>query len=305
MFTRKLFKQNAKIGLRRYYWLGVLVCFVCGILGAGSGGGLTFNYKLSGNNSNGNGGDFGSGSFEDLPNEINGQFSHYAEMFETMAVAFVAVFAVALLFGLAISFFVSGPATVGLNRFFLESREREAEFDYCLFGFKNNYLHVCSTIFVRDLLIYLCGIPSILCYIAALILLSLETPWLGIVAAVLMVAGAALALIPIVMSYKYSMVSYIIAENPTISIKRAMKISAEMTNGHKWDLFVLSLSFIGWGLLAALACGIGFFFLNPYIEATFAEAYTALKVDTINSGKATVEELPGFVVYTAPAAPYG
>ena len=37
-----------------------------------------------------------------------------------------------------------------------------------------------------------------------------------------------------------------------------------MTRGHKWNIFVLDLSFIGWFLLGILACGIGMFFVMPY-----------------------------------------
>lgn len=83
-----------------------------------------------------------------------------------------------------------------------------------------------------------------------------------------------LCVIPgIVASYKYAMVPYIVADDPTISAQDAVDKSAAMMNGHKIELFGLQLSFIGWHLLAILSCGIGYIWLTPYINASVAEFY--------------------------------
>lgn len=58
----------------------------------------------------------------------------------------------------------------------------------------------------------------------------------------------------IVKSYEYRMIPYILAENPSISSKRAFELSKKMTDGEKMNIFVLDLSFIGWSLLGLLAC---------------------------------------------------
>ena len=55
------------------------------------------------------------------------------------------------------------------------------------------------------------------------------------------------------------------------------QISKDMMYGNKWRLFVLELSFIGWEILALLCCGMGFIFLSPYMEATFAEFYADVR----------------------------
>ncbi|MGB6179495.1 DUF975 family protein [Carnobacterium sp.] len=57
--------------------------------------------------------------------------------------------------------------------------------------------------------------------------------------------------------------------------------SRKMMDGHKWEFFVLELSFIGWGILSVLSFGIGFLWLNPYANATYAAFYKNL---TENSG---------------------
>ena len=50
-----------------------------------------------------------------------------------------------------------------------------------------------------------------------------------------------------------------------------------MTKGHKWNMFVLDLSFILWDLLALITFGISGYFVAPYVEATNARLYTVLK----------------------------
>lgn len=67
------------------------------------------------------------------------------------------------------------------------------------------------------------------------------------------------------------------AENPEMGAMDIIKKSWDMTNGHKMDLFVLGLSFIGWGILASLTLGILYIWLMPYMVVTFVLAYEELK----------------------------
>ena len=77
----------------------------------------------------------------------------------------------------------------------------------------------------------------------------------------------------IIKSYSYSMSNFIMAENPEMSAKEAMEVSMEMMRGNKWRLFCLELSFIGWGILCLFTLGIGYLWLNPYINASLAAFY--------------------------------
>lgn len=82
----------------------------------------------------------------------------------------------------------------------------------------------------------------------------------------------------IVKSYSYRMVPYIMAEQPDINYRDAIRISREMMDGEKMNTFVLDLSFILWGLLGAVTCGLGaVFYVKPYVEATNAELYVTLR----------------------------
>ena len=77
----------------------------------------------------------------------------------------------------------------------------------------------------------------------------------------------------IIKTYSYAMTPFIMAENPEMTAKEAIAESKRLMDGHKWELFCLGFSFIGWALLAALTLGIGSIFLNPYVEAAYAAFY--------------------------------
>lgn len=55
--------------------------------------------------------------------------------------------------------------------------------------------------------------------------------------------------------------------------------SRALMHGHKWRYFVLQLSFIGWHILSILTFGIGYLWLNPYLNATLAAFYKDLAKD--------------------------
>lgn len=85
---------------------------------------------------------------------------------------------------------------------------------------------------------------------------------------------ALLFIIPgIVKSFGYAMTPFLMAEDPNLTAKEAIKLSQEKMMGHKGELFCLGLSFIGWDLLAVLTGGIGHIFLNPYVNAAYAAFY--------------------------------
>ena len=58
------------------------------------------------------------------------------------------------------------------------------------------------------------------------------------------------------------------------------------------DLFVIFLSFIGWGLLCAVTFGIAGVYVFPYMEATMVNFYNEIKQKTSSASidVATVTE---------------
>lgn len=81
----------------------------------------------------------------------------------------------------------------------------------------------------------------------------------------------------VIKAYSYAMTDYILKENPDMNNNAAIEKSMAMMEGHKMRLFMLDLSFIGWALLAVLTLGIGFFFLQPYVQVAHAAFYEDLK----------------------------
>ncbi len=82
----------------------------------------------------------------------------------------------------------------------------------------------------------------------------------------------------IVKSISYSMTPYILMDQPEISATDALKLSMKMTKGHKWKIFVFSLSFIGWHILSVFTLGIlEVFYVLPYQSLATAGIYATLK----------------------------
>ena len=95
-----------------------------------------------------------------------------------------------------------------------------------------------------------------------------------------------LLIIPgIIKSFSYAMTPFIVDEFPELSCTEAIHRSRMMMRGHKFDLFWLWLSFIGWGILCILTAGIGFIWLIPYMETSMASFYEEVKEDyALNGG---------------------
>ncbi len=97
---------------------------------------------------------------------------------------------------------------------------------------------------------------------------------------------ALLLIIPgIIKSLAYAMTPYILVDNPELTASEAIHRSRMMMKGHKFDLFYLYLSFIGWFFLSIFTFGIGFLWLYPYITMSEASFYEEVKRDyELNGG---------------------
>lgn len=95
----------------------------------------------------------------------------------------------------------------------------------------------------------------------------------------------------IVKHYSYCMTKFIAIEYPGISVFKAMRISIEITRGHKMDIFMTDVSFVGWWLLGILTGGIGFFWFLPYYFMTMTNVYHALLTEAIETKRIKPEDL--------------
>ena len=109
--------------------------------------------------------------------------------------------------------------------------------------------------------------------------------WVALWSLLLVVPG-------IIKGLSYYMTYYILAECPNVKATDALKISMRMMHGHKMDLFVLYLSFLGWILLSFLTLGILLVvYVGPYMETALAGFYLDVREKAIANGVVSAEEL--------------
>ena len=89
--------------------------------------------------------------------------------------------------------------------------------------------------------------------------------------------GLLLVIPGIIKALSWSMSYYIKVEHPEYSWKQCMDASAALTQGHKGELFVLGLSFIGWYIVGGLCLGVGTLWAAAYYQATMTQCYNWLK----------------------------
>ena len=72
------------------------------------------------------------------------------------------------------------------------------------------------------------------------------------------------------------MAYFVYRDNQEMGCDAAIEESMRLMDGHKMDLFILDLSFLGWFLLSILSLGIGLLWLIPYVQAAHAHFYEDL-----------------------------
>ncbi len=163
--------------------------------------------------------------------------------------------------GSVVSLVIAGPLSLGLAIIFLKLvRGEEISVEMMFAGFKD---------FTRSLTA-------------------------GVLVIIYVFLWSLLLIIPgIIASYAYSMTFFIMADNPKLSAYEAILASNQMMKGHKTELFLLELSFIGWILLGLLSCGIGFLWIGSYIYTARAIFYHEIKGEAIAEPvvDVTVEEV--------------
>lgn len=178
--------------------------------------------------------------------------------------------------------FVINPINVKLAAYFLTlNRNPEAlpsPLSVCD-CFTNSYGRLVKAMLLRDLeLLVWGGAPLV---IALLIPGAIETGEVSGYSVIRLTGGGLpwFALLSIALStYRsltLSMVPYLLAENPALSPREAIRQSKDLTRGRVLELLVLQLSFFGWLVLCSLTFFIAAIYTYPYIEATMAAYYIA------------------------------
>lgn len=80
-------------------------------------------------------------------------------------------------------------------------------------------------------------------------------------------------------SYSFAMAMYIKVDHPEMAWRECLDQSTIMMEGHRWELFCLQLSFLGWTLVGMLACGVGLLWVDPYQKAGEANFYEVRRME--------------------------
>lgn len=82
----------------------------------------------------------------------------------------------------------------------------------------------------------------------------------------------------IIKQYSYALTFYILHDYPELTADEAITKSREMMNGHKWELFVLNLSFLGWDIIGAFTFGVlNILYVMPYKSYAHKLFYEKIK----------------------------
>ncbi len=188
----------------------------------------------------------GKFNFNDFSGDISGHDNFFDALGFPTVLGLVLGFLTVVVAMVFIKLLVGYLIEVGGQKYFLKARNGESTINHVTYGFSSGkWMNIVKTMFLRSLFTYL---------------------W------------TLLLIIPgIIKYYSYRMVPYILAQNPDADSFEAIAMSKEMTDGHKMDMFVMDLSFIGWFILGGLLFGIGTILVMPYYNATYAELYYTLK----------------------------
>jgi len=147
--------------------------------------------------------------------------------------------------GSLLSFFIAAPLVVGLSSIYLNIiRGFNAEVSQLFDGFKVFGVAL-GTYFLTTLFTFL---------------------WMLL----LIVPG-------IIASISYSMVYFILIDNPGIGAMDAIRLSKEMMRGYKWHYFCLGFRFLGWVLLSLLTFGIALLWVGVYMQTSYAHFYEMVR----------------------------
>lgn len=192
------------------------------------------------------------------------------------------------------------PIAFGLTISFLKIKRGEnvSTFDFFKDGFSrfSRAWGVAWHTFIKMIIPILCIIASVFLFgilLASSIALysmgsSLQVshPIIFAIAIILYIFGIFYG---IVRGLLYSLSYYIAYDYPDMSTKDCVKKSEELMNGHRGDLFLLELSFIGWAILNIFTLGIGSLWLIPYVIVSKSCFYDRIAKDTSKEVQGTVE----------------
>lgn len=212
---------------------------------------------------------------------------------------------------------LAAPVQIGLIRYYLRIVEtnRRPKVVSVFDPFENykNVVRVCWSEWIRTTLL-----PSVVSAVAgALIAVAFGATAIvqavfsygrdlsGLAMFIFLMACVSIACLAlsVYMWYKTWAMRWILAENHDAPVDQVLAQSAQITEGHFWELVVFELSFVGWRFLRAITLGlVGVFYVDPYYHMSCALLYQELKKSPVKVINATddstqVDKLVSYLHY--------
>ena len=225
------FRAAARKALQGFWLMAIAITLVAGLLGGTSLSGIGGGSSVNYN--------IDTTELDSLPGADESAFVDYVHWLESVNNRFPALRTFVALASVlsTVQLIIGGPITLGYNRFKLHRLDGETAAFADLFSCFDRFL---------------------------------DGLWMRIRMLLQIIAWSLLFIIPgIVAAYRYSMVPYLMADHPDMTVAQAFERSTAMMRGHKGELFLLHLSFIGWLLLSAVTLGLAGLVISPYMQ--FAE----------------------------------
>ena len=172
----------------------------------------------------------------------------------------------------------SAPLVVGATVYFLATirRQEDNRFSLMFDGFNRFGTAVCTCLLVvLIMLVWMLPFFGVMAALAFIHPASVVFPP-SAVAVFMALAVLILVAVMIPLQMRYGLALYVVADDPSVRARQAIRRGIELMKGNYWRLGLLWLRFIGWQLLAVLTLGIGFVWLMPYFMAATTAFYDDL-----------------------------
>jgi len=121
---------------------------------------------------------------------------------------------------------------------------------------------------------------------------------LSLLVDLIILGGTILLIVPgIIFAIGHTFYQEVYVDNEDLKTMEVVKKSWNLTKGYKMDIFILTLSFIGWGILGVFTLGILYIWLIPYMNVTLLLFYEGLtkkdkvrKEEPVNNEKIATKE---------------
>jgi uncharacterized membrane protein len=183
--------------------------------------------------------------------------------------------------GPLVQFIFSAPLAVGMIAYLLATVRRQYNPFKLLFAGFNCFGAALCTYLLVLLIMFIWTLPFVA--LPALAWFFFHPDLAAFPPLTLLALGAILVLsvlfFMILIQMRYGLALFVVADDPSVSARQAVRRGVELMKGNYWRLGLLWLRFIGWQILGVLTLGIGFIWLAPYFMAATTAFYDDLSTN--------------------------